>query len=87
MSCVKKKKKKRKKQQPTTGCISMCAFVFKTRDEMKQMRIRKLYMMMMMMMCSTGSKYPDTEELRKKWTQYFNIRLLSPEMYFDVHYD
>ena len=40
-----------------------------------------------MMMCFTGSKYSDIEELRKKWTQYFNIMLLSSEMYFDVHYD
>lgn len=40
-----------------------------------------------MITCFTGSKYSDIEELRKKLTQYFNIMLLSSEMYFDVHYD
>lgn len=57
---------------------------------MKQVRMRKPYkmmVMMMMMMCFTGSKYSDSRRVEeKKWTQYFNIRLLSPEMYFDVHY-
>lgn len=52
----------------------MCAFVFKTRDKMKQVRMRKPYkmmVMMMMMMCFTGSKYSDTEELRKKMDAVF----------------
>lgn len=50
----------------------MCVFVFKTRDKMKQVRMRKPYkMMMMMMMCFTGSKYSDTEELRKKMDAVF----------------
>lgn len=59
--------------------LNVCICVENKRQKQK----RKLYMMM----CFTGSKYSDIEELRKKWTQYFNITLLSSEMYFDVHYD
>lgn len=51
-------------------------------------------MMMMMMtkmrMCLAGFKYSVIEESRlkkNKRTQYFNITLLSSEVYFDVHSD